>query len=132
MAPWLPESQRQNETVIDVIAHATVGYALGGNAVVVDGIVGPWFLERFIKPLTEASVPASYVVLRPSEETALARATSRGAEALIDEAPIRKMYREFANLDAYESHVFDSSNMTPAASVEAIRRRLGDGLYRVC
>ena len=33
VAPWLPESRRQNEIVIDVIAQATLGYSLGDYVV---------------------------------------------------------------------------------------------------
>jgi chloramphenicol 3-O-phosphotransferase len=45
IAPYLPESHVQNKTVIDVVAQAACGYARGGYMVVVDGIIGPWFLE---------------------------------------------------------------------------------------
>ena len=131
VAPWLPESRDQNETVIDVIAEATAGYALGGYAVVVDGIIGPWFLERFIGPLTKVGIRVNYVVLRPDEPTALTRAMARGAKALVDEEPIRKMYSEFCNLGAYETNVLDSSNMSPAETATAIRQGVDKGRYRV-
>src|SRR5947209_14929690 len=42
--PYLPEAQRQNEVVIDAIVATASAFARGGYDVVVDGIVGPWFL----------------------------------------------------------------------------------------
>jgi broad-specificity NMP kinase len=53
--PYLPEAHEQNIVVVDVLTKAAAGYAGGGYFVVVDGIVGPWFLEPFRKiatPLT--------------------------------------------------------------------------------
>src|SRR5690348_11975303 len=45
--PWLPESQKQNETVTRAIAAAASTYAEGGYFSIIDGIVGPWFLAPF-------------------------------------------------------------------------------------
>jgi predicted kinase len=50
--PYLPESRKQNEVVMAVLAKAAEGYAQGGYFVVVDGIVGPWFIgseQEFVK-----------------------------------------------------------------------------------
>jgi hypothetical protein len=45
--PYLPEANGQNEVVMAVVAQAAEGYARGGYFVVVDGVVGPWFLHSF-------------------------------------------------------------------------------------
>jgi len=42
--PYLPEAHCQNEVVLNVLANVAAGYAKGGYFVIVDGIVGPWFL----------------------------------------------------------------------------------------
>ena len=127
--PWLPESHKQNEVVTDVIASAALGYALGGYAVVVDGIVGPWFLDRFVGPLIEKQVPVRYVVFRPDWATALGRATARGTGALTDTEPIRKMYNEFCNLGLHEANALDSTGMTIEETVAAVVRGLADGHF---
>jgi hypothetical protein len=49
-----------------VLAKAAERYAQGGYFVVVDGIVGPWFIHPF-KSLKQ---PVHYVVLRPALEAA--------------------------------------------------------------
>ena len=45
--PWLPEAEGQNQTVMAVAAAAAERYAQGGFFVIVDGVVGPWFVEGF-------------------------------------------------------------------------------------
>jgi ABC-type cobalamin/Fe3+-siderophores transport system ATPase subunit len=41
--PWLPESNDQNDIVIQAAASAAGRYASGGYMTVYDGVVGPWF-----------------------------------------------------------------------------------------
>ena len=43
--PHLPESNEQNLVVIEAFLEAAKRYARGGYDVIVDGIVGPWFLK---------------------------------------------------------------------------------------
>ena len=43
--PYLPESNEQNLIVIEAFWEAAKRYARGGYDVIVDGIIGPWFLE---------------------------------------------------------------------------------------
>jgi len=122
--PWEPASQAQNETVITATARAADAYAAGNYAVVVEGIVGPWFLHRF----TEAvRARVHYAVLRPSAEVALHRATSRGEPWLVDPDPIMQMYRAFADLGDYERFVMDSTDLDVEATVAALGDALGAG-----
>jgi chloramphenicol 3-O-phosphotransferase len=125
--PWLPEADDQNRTVIDTLASAAVGYARGGYQVVMEGIVGPWFLDRFLATLRPAGIGVHYVVLRPTETVATARATRRGLDALTDLPPIRHMYREFSALGPYESHVIDSSHLTPEETAKEVAGAVLDG-----
>src|ERR1044072_7605807 len=61
--PWLPESQAQNTTVTNAIAAASFAYARGGYFVIVDGIVGPWFVDPYRK--AAKGVALHYAVLLP-------------------------------------------------------------------
>jgi cytidylate kinase len=115
VAPYLPEAVRQNEVVSRVIVGAAGDYARGGYDVVIDGILGPWALEPF-RPLAPA-----YVVLRPTLEVALARATAREGRALTKVEPIRGLYGAFAQLGDLEEHVIDSTEQTPEQTAAAIR-----------
>ncbi len=52
----------RNQVVVDALAAAARAYARGGYFVVLDGIIGSWFLERVRIAM---DVPLHYVVLRP-------------------------------------------------------------------
>jgi hypothetical protein len=60
IAPYLPEARAQNGVVMGVLVQAAAQYASGGFLVVLDGVVGPWFLDRF----GGIGVPLHYLVLR--------------------------------------------------------------------
>src|SRR5580700_8843176 len=93
--PWQGESESQNEVVIDATAAAAAAYAVGGYLVVVDGIIGPWFLERWLSHLPN-ELPVHYIVLRPSKEVALQRAIERsGNRDLVNPEPITFMHQVF-------------------------------------
>jgi cytidylate kinase len=110
--PWQAESEHQNEVVIDATAAAAAAYAGGGYLVVVDGIVGPWFLERWFGHLPR-ELAVHYVVLRPSQEVALERATGRTDHTdLVDPEPVTFMHQVFMERGGLDDHVLDSSNMT--------------------
>jgi hypothetical protein len=72
--PWQTEAHGQNVTVIDVLAGAAARYAEGGYFVLVDGIIGPWFLDAF----RNLGVALHYIVLRPEEAQTMPR-TRRGS-----------------------------------------------------
>jgi hypothetical protein len=64
--PYLAEAHGQNAVVMKVLVQAAAGYAAGGYFVLVDGIIGPWFLDAF----RSITVPLHYVVLRPDGSVA--------------------------------------------------------------
>ena len=51
--PHLPESNNQNLVVIEAFLAAAKRYAQDGYDVIVDGIIGPWFLEPWLKVVQE-------------------------------------------------------------------------------
>ncbi|MFD4668088.1 AAA family ATPase [Lentzea sp. NPDC058450] len=123
--PFLPEAQRQNEVVIDVIAGAVATYARGGYDVVVDGILGPWFLA----PFRALDLPVTYVVLRPSLETTVARGTARGGAELTDVEAITGMHKAFADLGELERCVLDSGGLTSAETAALVERVVAAGTH---
>jgi predicted kinase len=131
IAPYLPQSHEQNRVVMEVIAQAAYGYAAGGYLVLVDGIVGPWFLAPFHSRIREAEIPVRYIVLRPDLETALQRARLRSGEALRETEPIRSLHGQFCNLGALETHVIDTSNQDLATTLEEVSRALSDERFRL-
>jgi hypothetical protein len=99
--------------------------------VIVDGIVGPWFIERFCAALQPALEQIHYFVLRPDEATALHRARNRDPDALTATEPIQAMYRQFTDLGPYERHVIDSTTLDPTATAERIQQALTTGQFIV-
>jgi predicted kinase len=120
--PHLPAAARQNEVVVAVIAGAAGEYAAGGYDVVLDGVVGPWFLPPFREVAARHALSLSYVVLRPSLDVTLARATARTGDALTDLAALTGMYAAFADLGDLERHVLDTTGQTPAETAAAVRQ----------
>ncbi|KWX22774.1 AAA family ATPase [Mycolicibacterium wolinskyi] len=129
--PFLPEAQAQNEVVIDAIVAAVAAYAGGGFDVVVDGIVGPWFLGPFRDLAARAGITLSYIVLRPTLQTALARAQARSGDDLKDPDAITGLHSAFAELDGLESHVIDNSALDASGTAERVRQAIASGRYRL-
>ncbi len=116
--PFLPEAQRQNEVVVEAIVGATRTFARGGYDVVVDGIVGPWFLP----PFRDAFSELSYVVLRPDLETTLTRAKERAGRELKDVEAITGLFGAFARLGELEDHVLDTRDLDVEQTAAEVRR----------
>jgi len=129
--PWLAGSERQNEVVTDAIVAAAATYARAGYVVVVDGIVVPWFLDRYEAAATRAQLELDYVILRPDEATTVARARARPDHPLRISGPVVTMHRAFADLGAHERHVIDTTDQTAAATFAAVARAIADATHRV-
>lgn len=118
--PYLPEAHKQNEVVMAVLAEAGDGYARGNYFVVVDGIVGPWFLSSF----TRLNRPLHYVVLRPAVDVAIERCRLRGGSTLSDPEPITALHKQFSLLGELEKHVIETDGLSPDATVDAVKNDL--------
>lgn len=129
--PYLPEAQRQNEVVIDAIVASVVTYARGGYDVIVDGVIGPWFLPPFRAAADRDRLAISYVVLRPDLATTLARARERVGDALKDVAAITGLHGAFTDLGELEKHAIDSGSQDPEQSAAAVREAVASGRYRL-
>ena len=98
VAPHLPASNGQNRVVIEAFLEAAKRFARGGYDVVVDGIVGPWFLQPW-KQAAREGYEVHYIVLRASREETLKRATGRAKlnrETNIE--LVETMWEQFADL----------------------------------
>jgi adenylate kinase family enzyme len=133
VAPYLPEADVQNHTVVEAIAGAAFAYADGGFDVVVDGVVGPWMLDHYRRAASRRPDAAlHYVVLRPGRQQTLARAQARSApDALVDEGPILSLWDQFADLGGLEGHVLDTTAHTPADTLGAVSAAVRGGRFRL-
>lgn len=122
--PYLPQAHQQNSVVITALARAAATYTTGGYHVILDGIIGPWFIERFCAAADLASEQIHYLVLRPDAATSMRRAIDRGPAALTATEPVQSMYAQFADLGPYERRVIDSTTLDPAATADRIEQAL--------
>lgn len=129
--PWLPASAEQNAVVMSSVAAAATRFVTGGYETFVDAVVGPWFLDVFVGAGRECGVAVDFVVLRPGEEVAVQRAAARGEAGLAEEGPVRKMYRELADLGPLDRHVVDTTSLSPEETTVRVERGLEEGAFRV-
>jgi cytidylate kinase len=129
--PFLPEAQRQNEVVIEAIVGTVATYARGGYDVVVDGIVGPWFLAPFRAAAEQDRLAMSYVVLRPDLDTTLSRAKERMGDELKDVDAITGLHAAFADLGDLETHAIDTGDQDAEQTAAEVRRVLASGEHRL-
>ena len=120
--PWLPSARAQNATAMTALAHAAKVYRDGGYFTVVDGIVGPWFLDVW----RNLGLPLTYVVLRSDLQTALARIAARPNQGIVEPSDIAGLHAQFSSLGELERCVVDVSSLDRQAVVAAVRGALAD------
>ena len=122
--PHLPESNEQNLVVIEAFLEAAKRYARGGYDVIVDGIVGPWFLEPW-RALVREDYEVHYIVLRASKEETMKRAVERSKlDRKTNVELVETMWEQFCNLGIYESNVVDTTTYSIQEAVFAVKERL--------
>ncbi|MGI6216979.1 MAG: AAA family ATPase [Coriobacteriales bacterium] len=125
--PYLPESNEQNLIVIEAFLEAAKRLARGGYDVVVDGIIGPWFLEPW-RSLVQEHYEVHYIVLRASKEETLKRATGRSKlDRRTNTELVETMWEQFSDLGIYESHVIDTTARSIEDTVSAVREKIASG-----
>ena len=103
--PHLPESNEQNLIVIEAFLEAAKRYVRGGYDVIVDGIIGPWFLEPWLNIVREG-YEVHYIVLRANKEEI--------------------MWEQFNNLGAYEKNILDTTQLSVEDTVSAIKEKVAN------
>ena len=129
--PHLPRSQAQNETVMEALTAAAKEYARGGYEVIVDGIVGPWFLGPWLAAVREG-YEIHYIILRAGREETLQRALGR--DKLDQETNlelVEAMWGQFQDLGPYERHVIDTARLSLRETVSAVRNGISCGTFRL-
>jgi len=130
LRPWMLESQEQNTTVVRAMTAAAVEYAKGGYSVVVDGIVGPWFVELVTGAFAGHGVVWHYAILLPARDVNVERSRSR-SKTITQEA-LDKMHGEFtSHLDGYEKHVVDSTHLDAAQTAEVVCKSMEVGELQI-
>jgi hypothetical protein len=117
--------------VIAAIVGTVATFARGGYDVVVDGIVGPWFLPPFRAAAQHDHLAMSYVVLRPELNITFSRAEERVGQELRDVDAITGLHAAFAQLGDLENHAVDTGSLDAAQTTAEVRRILASGKFRL-
>lgn len=128
-APFLPESNAQNQVVMTAIQRVVWTYVASGFTTVVDGIIGPRMLPHFLNACVqdEAAVPrlaGRRPASRPRRGVPRART---GPDALLDEEPVIGLWDQFADLGPLGRHAIDTTAQTPDETLDAVRRAVAGG-----
>ena len=130
--PHLPESNEQNLIVIEAFIESAKRYARGGYDVIVDGIIGPWFLEPWLN-IVRDGYEVQYIILRASKAETMQRAIARSK---LDRATnielVDVMWEQFNNLGVYEKNVIDTTNCSIMDTVSAIKDKISDKTALLC
>lgn len=124
--PHLPESNEQNLIVIEAFLEAAKRYVRGGYDVIVDGIIGPWFLEPWLKVVQEG-YEVHYIVLRANKEETMKRAVERSKldrETNIE--LVNVMWEQFSDLGVYEENVIETTTDTVDDTVTKIKEKIAN------
>lgn len=130
--PHLPASNDQNLIVIEAFLEAAKRYVRGGYDVIVDGIVGPWFLEPWLDAVQEG-YEVHYIILRAGKEETMKRAVERSKldrEANI--GLVETMWGQFHELGAFETNVIDTTNCSVQDTVSLIKEKIANGTVLLC
>lgn len=122
--PFLPESAEQNLIVIEAFLEATKRFARGGFDVIVDGIIGPWFLAPWLEAARD-NYEVHYFVLRATREATRERAINRSKLDIATNIElVERMWEQFNNLGRYESNVIDTTNQSIEQSVSILEAEI--------
>ena len=122
--PHLPESNSQNLVVIESFLAATKVFAENGYDVIVDGVIGPWFIQPWIK-MAQQGYEIHYIILRASKEETLKRAIQRSKlDKNKNTELVETMWDQFNHLEKYESHVINTTELSLEQTVDRIKSEI--------
>ena len=127
IAPWLQEAHAQNASVMEAAAAAT-GRLAGQCHVVYDGVVGPWFLDTFLRA---AGVPhLHYALLLPPLGVCLERVRTRQGHGFTDLPAAEHMWRQMHEADVAPRHLLPDHEPPPDQLAHTIAELVRDGAIR--
>lgn len=130
--PHLPGAGEQNQIVIEAFLAAAKRYVRGGYDVVVDGIIGPWFLRPWLN-LAQEGYKIHYIILRASKEETMRRAVGRTKlDRETNTVLVETMWEQFCCLGIYEQNVIDTTEFSVQDTVSAVKKVLAHKTALLC
>ena len=127
LAPWREDAHAQNASVIESAA-AAVGRLARHRDVVYDGVLGPWFLDTFLRAAGVTQL--HYAVLLPPLEVCLERVRTRHGHGFTDLGAAEHMWWEVHRSDVAPRHVLREHEQPPDRIAALITRQLEEGGLR--
>jgi cytidylate kinase len=127
MSPWLEDAREQNTSVIQAAA-AAVGRLAQHRDVVYDGVLGPWFLETFLRAAGVTHL--HYAMLLPPLEVCLQRVRSRRGHGFTDHGAAEHMWWEMQRADVAPRFVVIDHQQPSGEIAALIAQRLEEGGLR--
>ncbi len=119
ISPSLKESNKQNEIVITSYIKVASEYLKDGYDVIIEGIIGPWFLYLFDK--ISKKYKTYYFILRldlkENERRIILRDNKNKEENL---KAFHIIYPQFLSLKDYEKYVLNTTTLTNNMIIEKI------------
>jgi predicted kinase len=125
--PWLDEAAAQNAMIMEIAAGVAERYAQAGYFVALDGVIGPWSLDAYLR----LQSPLHYILLRPTVAEAVARCEARGGDSLTDAQVVAAIHAMFGAITPYEAHVMNTSGLNKDQTLAAVIAALESGAYRL-
>jgi hypothetical protein len=114
--------------IMRALARSARTFAEGGYRVVLDGVIGPWFLPVLRDELS-GGVGVSYLLLRVSEALALQRVRDRQGPGA--SARVRHMASAFSESGALGAHEIDTERRSADEVLALARAGLAEGRFRL-
>jgi cytidylate kinase len=126
--PTSKKSHHQNTVIMRALSRSARAFAEGGYHVVLDGVIGPWFLSTLRGELSGGPT-VSYLVLQAPETEALRRVRERQGPGA--SARVRHMVYAFAELGVMQSHAVDTAGRTVEEVLSLVQQGLAEGRFRL-
>lgn len=129
ISPMDPASAHQNRVVLRAAAETAAAFALGGYHVVMEGIVGPWYLEDVNEVLCGHGLGLDYAVLWASDDELVGRVQGRPHQPVAPEV-ISKLRESFGQWDELARHAVEHGDRSPQTIADELADRRGRGDFR--
>ena len=130
ISPMDPASDHQNRVVIRAASEAAAAFALGGYNVVMEGIVGPWYLADVSEVVGGHGLDLDYAVLWAADDELISRVAGRPHQPVAPEV-ITKLRQSFGQWDEIDGHAIEHGDRSAHAIAEELVSRRGRGDFRI-
>jgi cytidylate kinase len=126
--PATPAAHQQNTSIIRALGRAAGSFAEDDYTVILDGVIGPWFLPVLVRELP-LSVRLEYVILQVQLEHALERVRLRQGQGA--STTVATMHRAFSELGLFTRCALDTSHSSATEVLDTFLARRTQGAFLV-